>query len=121
MNDATNAYVRAVEAPARVSGIFNVASGNYTVGEIGDLVKQAIWEELGINIHLNIKHIEDYRNYKVSFEKAANVLSFHPQENVRSIVHNLVENKEKFRDWDNLEYYNILTMKHRESESLAAV
>jgi nucleoside-diphosphate-sugar epimerase len=121
INDATNAYVRAIEAPAGVSGIFNVASGNYTVGEIGDLVKQAIWVELGINIHLNIKHIEDYRNYKVSIEKAANVLSFHPQDNVRSIVHNLIENKEKFSDWDNLEYYNILMMKDRESHSTATV
>jgi nucleoside-diphosphate-sugar epimerase len=121
VNDAANAYVRAVEAPDQVSGIFNVASGNYTVGEIGDLVKQAIWKELGVNVHLNIKHIEDYRNYKVSSEKAANVLSFHPQDDVRSIVHNLIENKEKFSDWDNPQYYNIVTMKAQEAQAVGAL
>jgi nucleoside-diphosphate-sugar epimerase len=121
VNDAANAYVRAVEAPAQVSGVFNVASGNYTVGEIGDLVKQTISEELGVNVHLNIKHIEDYRNYKVSFEKAANVLSFHPQDDVCSIVHNLIENKEKFSDWDNPQYYNIVTMRAQEVQAVGAL
>jgi nucleoside-diphosphate-sugar epimerase len=116
VNDAATAYVRAIESPAPVSGIFNVASGNYTVGEIGDRVKQAIWEELGVNIHLNIKNIEDYRNYKVNCSKASNVLSFHPRDDIRSIVHSLIENKDKFSDWDNPMYYNIVVMKEQENQ-----
>ncbi len=36
IEDAANAYVRAIEASDRISGIFNVASGNYTVGEVAD-------------------------------------------------------------------------------------
>src|SRR6202042_1555402 len=35
IEDAANAYVRAIEASDRISGIFNVASGNYTVGKGG--------------------------------------------------------------------------------------
>ena len=35
IEDAATAYVRAIEANQRISGIFNIASGNYTVGEVG--------------------------------------------------------------------------------------
>src|SRR5579871_5045634 len=73
IEDATNAYVRAIEASQKISGIFNIASGNYTVGEVGDLVKMAIEEQLGIRVHLTINHKTDFRNYKVSIEKAENV------------------------------------------------
>ncbi len=49
-------------------GIFNIASGNYTVGEVADLVKLALAQQLGSKIGLTIKHIHDFRNYKVSME-----------------------------------------------------
>src|ERR1700728_3474609 len=111
IQDATTAYVRAIEASQGISGIFNVASGNYTVGEVGDLVKMAIEEQLGIRVHLTIHHKTDFRNYKVSIEKAENVLSFHPNHNVKAIVKNLIENMDKFQDWDNPQYYNIDTLK----------
>src|SRR5580658_1565900 len=85
IEDATNAYVRAIEASQKISGIFNIASGNYTVGEVGDLVKSAIEERLNLRVNLCIKHIQDFRNYKVSCEKAANTLSFHPGGSVKTI------------------------------------
>ena len=118
--DAASAYIRAIEASERISGIFNIASGNYTVGETADLVRAAVEEMLGIKVALNIKHIQDVRNYKVSIEKAENILSFHPSHNVQWIVGNLVENRSEFRDWDNPSYYNILTLKTLESKSSAA-
>lgn len=118
-SDATDAYVRAVEASERISGIFNVASGNYTVGETADLVRAAVQEMLGIRVALQIKHITDYRNYKVSITKAENVLSFHPNHDIRSIVADLVDNLDKFKDWDNPSYYNILTLKALESQTAA--
>ncbi len=42
IQDAATAYIRAIEANQKISGIFNIASGNYTVGEVADLVKAAI-------------------------------------------------------------------------------
>jgi nucleoside-diphosphate-sugar epimerase len=111
IEDATNAYVRAIEASEKISGIFNIASGNYTVGEVGDLVKMAIEEQTGIRVHLNIRHEKDFRNYKVSIQKAENTLSFHPNHDVKSIVKNLIEHMDDFRDWDNPQYYNIETLK----------
>jgi nucleoside-diphosphate-sugar epimerase len=115
IEDAATAYIRAIEANYKISGIFNVASGNYTVGEIGDLVKNAIEERLGKRINLCIKHIQDFRNYKVSIETAKNVLSFHPAGDVKSIVMNLIDNMEKFQDWDNPLYSNIQAFKSLES------
>src|SRR5580658_1034571 len=85
IEDAATAYIRAVEASHKISGIFNLASGNYTVGEVGDLVKSAIEERLNLRVNLCIKHIQDFRNYKVSCEKAANTLSFHPGGSVKTI------------------------------------
>jgi nucleoside-diphosphate-sugar epimerase len=114
IEDAATAYIRAIEANYKLSGIFNVASGNYTVGEVADLVKAAVEERLDLRVNLNIKHIQDFRNYKVSIDKASNVLSFHPTENIKSIVGSLVDNMEKFQDWDNPLYSNIQAFKKLE-------
>jgi nucleoside-diphosphate-sugar epimerase len=121
VEDAANAYIRAIEASPAITGIFNIASGNYTVGEVGDLVRAAVEEHLGISVRLTIKHMEDYRNYKVSTQKADNVLSFHPDHNVKSIVRNLVEHMGSFQDWDNPLYYNIQTLKAMDREVNAAL
>src|SRR6202163_2047568 len=115
IEDAATAYTRAIEANYKLSGIFNVASGNYTVGEVADLVRSSVEERLGTKVDLNIKHIQDFRNYKVSIEKAKNVLSFHPSGDVKSIVGGLVDNMEKFQDWDNPAYSNIQSLKKLES------
>jgi nucleoside-diphosphate-sugar epimerase len=111
IEDAATAYIRAVEANAKISGVFNLASGNYTVGEVADVVRSRIEERLDVRISLSIKHVQDFRNYKVSVDKAANVLSFHPTGSVQSIVDNLIENMSMFQDWDNPLYSNILTFK----------
>ena len=107
IQDAASAYIRAIEANYDISGVFNIASGNYTVGQVGDLVKDTLEKELHLNIKLNIKNIQDYRNYKVSFEKAARVLSYKPMHDIQNIVESLLENLEKFNDSDNPNYYNI--------------
>ncbi len=111
IKDAATAYIRAIESNEDISGVFNVASGNYTVGEIGDLVKSGVKKYLDLEVRLNLKHIQDYRNYKVSTEKAKKVLSFHPQHDIETIVADLVENREKFKDFDNYNYYNIQVFK----------
>ena len=115
IDDAATAYTRAIEANYKLSGIFNVASGNYTVGEVADLVRSSVEERLGTKVDLNIKHIQDFRNYKVSTEKAKNVLSFHPADDLKAIVINLIENMDKFQDWDNPMYSNIQSFKKLES------
>lgn len=111
IHDAVTAYTRAVEANEGISGIFNVASGNFTVGEVGDLVKTCIQENMNMEVKLNIKHIQDYRNYKVSIQKARNVLSYKPRYDIDAIVKDLIENYEKFKDFKNPYYFNIQIFK----------
>lgn len=111
IRDAASAYIRAIDADYHLSGIFNVASANYTVGEIADYVREGIKEHMGIDTKLNIKFMEDFRNYKVSIDKARNVLSFNPRYSVKDIVKNLADNWEKFKDVDNDNYYNIRVFK----------
>ena len=105
ISDAVDAYTRAIEANFSVSGVFNIASENYTVGEIGDMVRDATGAKL------LIKHIQDFRNYKVSIEKAKTILSFHPRQKAEGILQDLVANASKFSDWDNPEYYNIKVLR----------
>jgi nucleoside-diphosphate-sugar epimerase len=111
IQDAVSAYIRAIEANETISGLFNIASGNYTLGEIGDIVRNTVEREMKVELALTIKHIHDLRNYKVSFEKAKNILSFKPNHNVETLVHDLIENREKFKDFDNPKYYNIQVFK----------
>lgn len=121
IEDVTMAYTRAIEANETISGIFNIASGNHTVGEVADLVKMTVEEEFGKKIALDIKHIKDMRNYKVSIERANTVLSFHPHHSVRSIVSSLIANMDKYRDWDDPLYYNIKVFKQLETKERIAL
>lgn len=116
IQDAASAYIRAIEANEGISGIFNIASGNYTVGELGDLVQAGLKAHLQAEVQLQIKHVQDFRNYKVSIDKARKVLSFHPKHDVESIVKDLVDNLPKFRDFDNPAYYNIQVFKALEKK-----
>jgi nucleoside-diphosphate-sugar epimerase len=120
IRDAASAYTRAIEAHPDISGVFNIASGNYTVGEIADYVKEGVRERVGIDTRLNIKNLQDYRNYKVSVEKARNVLSFKARHDIKDIVASLVENLDKFRDTDNPQYYNIRVLRMMDTSKAPA-
>lgn len=121
IQDAVSGYVRAVEAPQEISGVFNIASGNYTVGEVADNVKLGVKEFLGIDAGITIKHIQDFRNYKVSCDKAKNVLSFKPRFDVEGIVRELAENVRAIGDMNDSRYYNIRTFKRIYPEAEKAV
>jgi hypothetical protein len=77
------------------------------VGEVADVVKSVVENNLGMKIKLTIKHLQDFRNYKVSIDKAKNVLSFKPIHDVASISYDLIKNKDLFKDFLNSKYYNI--------------
>jgi nucleoside-diphosphate-sugar epimerase len=111
IRDAADAYVRAIESTQEVSGIFNLASGNYTIGEIADLVQEGVKEYLGIDSKIVVKNIQDFRNYKVSADKAKRILSFNPRFDAKDIVKDLVDHLDQFKDFSRQEYYNIRTFK----------
>jgi nucleoside-diphosphate-sugar epimerase len=111
IEDAVSGYIRAVESADGITGIFNLSSGNYTVGEVADIAKEAIEKKLGKKVRLNIKNIKDFRNYKVSNDKAINMLSFKPKHDVPAILDNLIDNMDKFSDFENPNFYNIQVFK----------
>lgn len=111
IRDACTAYLRAIQAHHSISGVFNVASGNYTVGQIGDIVKSEVQKTLGKKIGLEIKDIQDFRNYKVSIDKARTVLGFIPEHDVHHTVAHLFENRDLIGDLEKDEYYNIRVFK----------
>ena len=107
IEDAISAYIRGIESADGITGVFNLSSGNYTVGEVADLVKEAVETKMGRPVKLNIKNINDFRNYKVTNDKAVTTLSFKPKHDVTAILNNLINNVDKFKDFDNPNYYNI--------------
>lgn len=115
IEDASRAYIRAIEAEPAIGGIYNIASANYTVGEIADLVNSELEAQAGIRPRLRIKHMSEFRSYKVKTDKAANMLSFHPRDDIRAIVQHLLANLDAFKDWDNPAYYNLEYFKMLES------
>ncbi len=107
IRDVATAYLRAVQANYSLNGVYNIASENYTVGHVGDMVKYEIEKLTGVPIKIIIKNIEDYRNYKVDIEKARTFLGFHPQYSVKDIIEDLYQHKSHLQDYDNDQFYNI--------------
>ena len=111
IRDAANAFVRAVQANYSINGVFNATSDNYTVGQVADLVKYEIEKKTGDKIRLDIKNIQDFRNYKVSINKARTYLGFQPLYTIKDIIDNLFDHMDSFGDFEKDEFYNIRTFK----------
>jgi len=111
IRDAAAAYMRAIQADYSLSGVFNVASGNYTVGQVGDLVKYEVEKLTGHRVEIVLKNIADFRNYKVAIEKARTYLGFQPMHTIEDIIRELYETKSLFEDYERDEFYNIRVFK----------
>jgi nucleoside-diphosphate-sugar epimerase len=107
MRDAVAGYLRAIQADYSISGIFNIASDNYTVGQVGDKVKEKMEALLDSRIELELKNIQDYRNYKVEISKARTILGFEPSYDVSDMVDDLHAHRDLYGDLDADGYYNI--------------
>lgn len=111
IQDAVRAYFRAIQADYAISGIFNVCSDNYTIGQVGDVVKHEVEKLTGKKISLVIKNMHDLRNYKVAIEKARTELGFLPQHTIKDIVVELYENRGYYGDYNEDRFYNIRIFK----------
>lgn len=107
VRDTAAAFLRAVQADYGISGVFNVAVDNFTVGQVADLVKDTIEESLGKKVRITMKNIQDYRNYKVSCERARTCLGFAPKYGVPQMVDSLIRNSPAYGDFEDENYYNI--------------
>lgn len=111
IRDAVSAYMRTIQADYKISGVFNITSDNFTVGQVGDCVKEKMQELTGENIQIEMKHIPDFRNYKVDFQKAKTFLGYEPKYTIEDIVDHLHQHKEHYHNFDDDQYYNIRVFK----------
>lgn len=110
--DAARAYIRALDADLSVTGVFNIAGSNYTIGRLADEVAAAL-RELGIDVPLDIQHRHDVRSYRVSMEKASLILDFRPSVSMRETVRRIVDQirTEGITDFSDPRYHNVEQMK----------
>ena len=111
IKDAVTVYTKAVQADYSLSGVFNVASGNYTVGQVADIVKLELEKLIDKKINVEIKNIQDFRNYKVSIEKAKAYLEYVPKHSIADTVKDIFEHLKEYGDFSNGLFYNIIIFK----------
>jgi nucleoside-diphosphate-sugar epimerase len=111
IRDATTAYLRAIQADYSLNGVYNIASGNYTVGQIGDMVKYELEMLTGQPLEIRLRNIKDFRNYKVTINKAATYLGFQPKYTIEDIVEDLHKHQVLINDFNCEQYYNIEVFK----------
>jgi nucleoside-diphosphate-sugar epimerase len=111
VRDTSAAFLRAVQADYSISGVFNVAYDNFTVGQIADMVKDEIEELLGRKIGIVMDNIQDFRNYKVTCERARTYLGFLPKHSISNIVKDLYHHLDAYGDFSDDSFYNIKTFK----------
>mgnify|MGYP002631268821 CR=1 FL=1 len=114
VRDTATAFLRAVQADYGINGVFNVAKDNFTVGQVADLVKDEVEQRLGKHVQIEIKNIQDYRNYKVTCEKAKTCLGFAPKYGITEMVDSLIEHMDEYGDFSNPNFYNIQVFKAME-------
>jgi nucleoside-diphosphate-sugar epimerase len=111
IQDACTAYIRAIQAPENISGVFNVASDNYTLGQIGDIVSVEMSKLLNKEIKMHINDVKDFRNYKVSIQHAKLTLGFTPIHTIKDIIQDLYAKTLNFTNLEDEKYYNIKVFK----------
>lgn len=111
IKDMVNAYMLLVEAPAqKIAGkIYNAGYENHSVIEIANIVKNAI----GDDVELEVTPTDDNRSYHVSSKKIKEELGFVAQHSINDAVMSIKEAFETGRLPNSLEneyYFNIKRM-----------
>jgi nucleoside-diphosphate-sugar epimerase len=120
VRDTSMAFLRAIQADQSISGVYNVAYDNFTVGQIGDIVKDEVESLCGQRIKIVIKSIQDYRNYKVTCDRARLMLGFLPKYNVSAMIQNLFRHRPEYSDFCREDYYNIHVFRKQHAQMQGA-
>ena len=112
VRDAAAAYVKALNADPFLTGIFNVAHSNYTIGRLAEEVAEAL-RECQIDVSIETQSRWDSRNYRVSLQKAQELLGFRATISINQCVKDIVERVYfgQNADFDNPLYMNVEWMK----------
>jgi nucleoside-diphosphate-sugar epimerase len=115
VRDAAEAHILCLEAqPDKVSSqVFNIVHDNYRILDLAQQVKECL-SRMGINVTLDISYDQvDHRSYRVSGNKAADVLGYTPSISVADGVKEIagVLQSGQYRDFDNPIHYNVRWLK----------
>jgi nucleoside-diphosphate-sugar epimerase len=119
IRDAVTAYLRVIQADYSINGVFNVASGNFTVGQVADLTKEEVEKISGAAIQIKLKNIKDFRNYKVRCDKAETLLGYKPKHDIAGIIEDLFAHRDLYGDCNSYQYYNIEVLKRLAADLFA--
>lgn len=111
LKDLCQGYHKAIEADLQGGQIFNIASFNTTIGELSREVAEFVQERYGISVEITDNKVQDYRNYKVSTEKAHAMLGYEPKQDAIDILEELAANLESFKNFEDERFYNISVFK----------
>ena len=111
IEDTCSAFIRAIQVTGVNKEIFNIATENTVLGQLAEIVKTEIEKLAGISVVIEDRNIQDFRNYRVSIDKAYRILGYKPTHTLVDVVKNIYENMDKISDFDNEAYYNIQVFK----------
>lgn len=111
IRDVVQAYEKSIFSDLKITGVFNICSKNYTIGELSNIIYQKLIDsdyEVEVEIHKNY----DVRNYLASNKKACEVLHFTPRYNPEDSIEEILLNiKNKVFNFYDKKYYNINVFK----------
>ena len=111
IEDTCSAFIRAIQVTGVKKEIFNIATENTVLGQLAEIVKTEIEKLAGISVVIEDRNIQDFRNYRVSIDKAYRILGYKPTHTLVDVVKNIYENMDKIADFENEAYYNIQVFK----------
>jgi nucleoside-diphosphate-sugar epimerase len=127
VKDVAVAYVRALDAAPALTGVFNIAHDNFTIGRLADAVATTL-KEYGIRVPVETERRQDLRSYRVSLRKAYDVLDFRTaismEESVKIMLDHILSNEQADFDnpiYTNVEWLRMNMVKTRTVEQLSAV
>jgi nucleoside-diphosphate-sugar epimerase len=111
IRDVVQGYEKAISADLDISGIYNLAGINLTIGELGKKIHNHL-TLLGFDNELIINNIEDIRNYKVSTTKIEKELNYKPTYTITDSLNDILHNIDiEGYNFNNPIFYNIETFK----------
>ena len=109
--DLCEAYLLAINSNLQKGEVINISSFNTTIGELAQTVKLFVKQQFGLDINITNQNVQDYRNYKVSTDKALQLLNYKPKQDAYSIMLDLYDTVDKYSSFDDERFYNILVFK----------
>lgn len=115
VNDVARGYLMALECDVdQISGeVINLSGGNLRISELALRTQRALADQ-GVKVELKVDYAYRLlRTYRVSTEKAAERLGFHPKISVEESIERMVQEIQAngFTDFSHPKYYNIEWMK----------